>query len=273
MPRTRILSASLPTTSRAATFAIADGANPSNVEAGYVVRRMVRRAVRYGRELGIRENFCARLSGSVVDIFAEIYPELEQNRERIAAALDQEETKFKRTLERGLHQYTKLAERLRQRGETVISGEQAFDLFETYGFPAAADGRAGTVKTGLTVDEAGFDMAYQEHKRLSRQQAEQLKFKGGLADHAEATTRLHTATHLLQQALRQVLGTGVQQRGSNITVERLRFDFTHPDPPDPRAAGGGGAHRQCSDRTRPAGVDAGHAAQPGAGKRRIGFLR
>jgi alanyl-tRNA synthetase len=192
-----------------------------------VVRRMVRRAVRFGGELGIHENFCARLSGSVVDIFADIYPELAQNRQRIAAALDQEEVKFKRTLERGLHQYTKLTERLRQRGDTIISGAQAFDLFETYGFPLPLTAELAK-EDGFNVDEAGFDLEYQEHKRLSRQQAEQSKFKGGLADHAEATTRLHTATHLLQQALRQVLGTGVQQMGSNITVERLRFDFTYP---------------------------------------------
>jgi len=212
---------------RAATFAVADGAVPSNVEAGYVVRRMVRRAVRYGRELGIRENFCARLSGSVVDTFAEIYPELAQRREHIAAMLDQEETRFKRTLERGLHQYHKVTERLRQRGETVISGAEAFDLFETYGFPLPLTVELAN-EGGFSVDEAGFEACYQAHKQLSRQQAEHSKFKGGLADHAEATTRLHTASHLLQQALRQVLGTGVRQMGSNITVERLRFDFTHP---------------------------------------------
>jgi alanyl-tRNA synthetase len=211
---------------RAATFAVADGAVPSNVEAGYVVRRMVRRAVRYGRELGIRENFCARLSGSVVDTFAEIYPELAQRREHIAATLDQEETRFKRTLERGLHQYHKVTERLRLRGETVISGSEAFDLFETYGFPLPLTVELAN-EGGFTVDEAGFEACYRAHKQLSRQQAEHSKFKGGLADHAETTTRLHTASHLLQQALRQVLGTGVRQMGSNITVERLRFDFTH----------------------------------------------
>ena len=213
---------------RSATFAIADGAVPSNVEAGYVVRRMLRRAVRYGRELGIQENFCAQLSKSVVNLFADVYPELEQRREQIAFLLDQEETKFKRTLERGLHQYHKLAERLHQRSETVISGAEAFDLFETYGFPLPLTVELAR-EGGLSVDEAGFDLSYQAHKQLSRQQAEQSKFKGGLADHAEATTRLHTATHLLQQALRQVLGEGVRQMGSNITVERLRFDFTYPE--------------------------------------------
>ena len=213
---------------RSATFAIADGAVPSNVEAGYVVRRMVRRAVRYGRELGIRENFCARLSASVVDTFSDVYPALLQRQEQIAALLDQEETKFKRTLERGLHQYDKVTERLRQQGKTLISGAEAFDLFETYGFPLPLTVELAQ-EGGLSVDEAGFEACYQAHKQLSRQQAEQSKFKGGLADHAEATTRLHTATHLLQQALRQVLGKGVQQKGSNITVERLRFDFTHPE--------------------------------------------
>ncbi len=213
---------------RSATFAIADGAVPSNVEAGYVVRRMVRRAVRYGGELGIQENFCARLSGSVVDTLSDVYPELLERREQIAALLDQEETKFKRTLERGLHQYFKVMERLRQHGETLIAGEEAFDLFETYGFPLPLTVELAQ-EHGFSVDEAGFEACYQAHKQLSRQQAEQSKFKGGLADHAEATTRLHTATHLLQQALRQVLGTEVQQKGSNITVERLRFDFTHPE--------------------------------------------
>ena len=212
---------------RSATFAIADGATPSNVEAGYVVRRMIRRAVRHGRELGIRENFCARLSSSVVDTLSDVYPALLQRREVIATLLDQEETKFKRTLERGLRQYHKVTERLRQQGKSSITGEEAFDLFETYGFPLPLTVELAH-ENGFTVDEVGFEASYQAHKELSRQQAEQSKFKGGLADHAEATTRLHTATHLLQQALRQVLGTGVQQKGSNITVERLRFDFTYP---------------------------------------------
>jgi alanyl-tRNA synthetase len=211
---------------RSATFAIADGAAPSNVEAGYVVRRMIRRAVRHGRELGIRENFCGRLSESVVDTFSDVYPALLQRQEQIAALLDQEETKFKRTLERGLRQYRKVTARLQQQRKTLITGEEAFDLFETYGFPLPLTVELAH-ENGFSVDEVGFEACYQAHKELSRQQAEQSKFKGGLADHAEATTRLHTATHLLQQALRQVLGTEVQQKGSNITVERLRFDFTY----------------------------------------------
>jgi len=212
---------------RAATFAIADGALPSNVEAGYVVRRIVRRAVLRGSELGIHDNFCGGLSERVVDLFAPVYPELEKNRARIVEILDREEIKFKRTLERGLRQFDKVVERIRQRGGEKISGAEAFDLFETYGFPLPLTVELAH-ECGLAVEEAGFEALYAEHQKISRRGLEQ-KFKGGLADRAEETTRLHTATHLLHQALRQVLGAGVHQMGSNITSERLRFDFSWPE--------------------------------------------
>jgi alanyl-tRNA synthetase len=212
---------------RAATFAIGDGALPSNVEAGYVVRRMVRRAIRYGHDLGIQGNFCAGFSGAVVDLLADVYPELEHNRAVIAEALEREETKFSHTLERGLRQYEKLAERLRLEGKDTISGAEAFDLFETYGFPLPFTVELAS-EQGMHVDEAAFEDCYREHRQASREALDQ-KFKGGLADHAAETTRLHTASHLLQQALRQVLGPSVHQMGSNITVERLRFDFSFPE--------------------------------------------
>ncbi len=141
---------------RAASFAIGDGALPSNVEAGYVVRRLIRRAVVYGRDLGIRENFCASLSQTVVDMFTQAYPELEAKRESIAGALDQEETRFKETLERGLRRYQKLASRLHESGEKTISGEQAFDLFQTYGFPLPLTIELGR-QNSLEVDQAGFE--------------------------------------------------------------------------------------------------------------------
>ena len=212
---------------RAATFAIMDGALPSNVEAGYVVRRMIRRAVVHARELGIRENFCARLSGVVVDLLRDVYPTLEERRESIAQALEDEETGFKNTLERGLKEVEKVFERARSAGQTQISGEAAFDLFETYGFPLALTVELAG-EQGLSVDSAGFEAAYNRHREQSRQ-AGQAHFKGGLADHSTETTRLHTASHLLQAALRQVLGPGVHQMGSNITVDRLRFDFAYPE--------------------------------------------
>jgi alanyl-tRNA synthetase len=211
---------------RAATFAIADGAKPSNVEAGYIVRRLLRRAIRYGRELGIQEDFCAGFSEAVLGIFAGAYPVLEQNKQVIAEEMAREETKFKATLERGLHEYHKVAERLRRKQITCIPGEEAFNLYETFGFPLALTAELAR-EQGLQVDAARFEALELEHRDLSRRGTEQ-KFKGGLADHAEQTTRLHTATHLLHAALRQVLGPSVQQKGSNITAERLRFDFSYP---------------------------------------------
>lgn len=210
---------------RAATFSIVDGALPSNVEAGYVVRRIIRRAVRYGRELGINENFCANLSSTVIDLLGDIYPSLVQSRCVVADALTKEETGFRQTLERGLKQVKKVVSQTQAEGSHYIDGKDAFNLFETYGFPPEMTLEIAR-EHGLGVDKEGFEARYHEHREQSRKTMDS-KFKGGLADHADKTTRLHTASHLLQAALRKVLGDSVHQMGSNITSDRLRFDFSH----------------------------------------------
>lgn len=212
---------------RAATFAIADGAVPSNVEAGYITRRLIRRAIRYGRELGIQEDFCTDLAGIVIDTFGSAYPELVQNSTRIQTELGREEEKFRGTLERGLKEYHRSVERVKTSGASIIPATEAFNLFETFGFPLSLTIELAR-EQGLQVDEEGFEKLFEEHREISRRGME-AKFKGGLADHTEKTTRLHTATHLLHQALRTVLGPSVHQMGSNITAERLRFDFSYPE--------------------------------------------
>ena len=266
---------------RTSTFIIGDprGIGPSNVGQGYILRRLIRRAVRYGMGLGLQEGFTAEIAKVIIDQYKAVYPELEQNKAFVLEQLALEEGRFARTLKQGEKEFDKVMNNLRRTREAmekiladdtlaaaeeavkthvlrpqpdmvsaieavkagdlakvkaecqkihdslnVIDGRSAFKLYDTYGFPIEIT-KELAAENGLTVDEADFAKRFEQHQATSRSGAEQI-FKGGLADHSEQTTCLHTATHLLQAALRKVLGDEVHQKGSNITAERLRFDFT-----------------------------------------------
>ena len=207
---------------RCATFILGDtrGVTPSNMDQGYVLRRLIRRAIRYCLKMGIEENRLNDIASAVIEQYKSAYPELIDNEKRILDELAIEEQRFQRTIRQGLKEFDKLIERLEDK---KIDGRSAFRLYDTFGFPLEFTLELAKEK-GYSVDEAGFNAAFEQHQKVSAAGAEQ-RFKGGLADTSEVTAKLHTATHLMHDALGKVLDSEVKQMGSNITPERLRFDF------------------------------------------------
>lgn len=208
---------------RTATFMLGDvkGIVPSNTDQGYILRRIIRRAVRFGRNIGLPQGALNEVSKTVIEKYENIYPELKANAAKIEEELNKEEDKFSKTLQQGNKEFDKVTSTMQEGG--VIDGKTAFRLYDTYGFPVEITKEMAAEK-GLKVDVEGYNAAYAEHQAKSRAGSEQ-KFACGLADHKEETTNLHTATHLLHAALKKVCSEDIQQKGSNITEERLRFDF------------------------------------------------
>ena len=206
---------------KASVFIIAEGITPGNIGRGYVLRRLIRRAIRYGNILGIKENFTAKLLDSIIEIYPD-YPELKKNKNQIITELENEENKFRATLETGLKKFNDLVKEV---GE--ISGKDAFLLFQSYGFPLEMTQELAKEKN-LKVNVKGYEEEYKKHQEISRTTSAG-QFKSGLADQSEKTRKLHTATHLLNEALKIVFkDRNIKQRGSNINPERLRFDFSFP---------------------------------------------
>ena len=212
---------------RSSMMIISDGGRPSNIDRGYILRRLIRRMTRHLNKLQISLDKLGELIELDVDILKEMYPELDKNRDTIKQVILEEKDKFVKTLSHGEKEFEKAIQRLKQENKDTIDGQTIFKLYETYGFPPEITSDLAE-EQGFKIDMTEFDKLFKEHQDKSRMGSEQ-KFKGGLADQNEQTIKYHTATHLLHKALQIVLGDHAKQKGSNITTERLRFDFSHPE--------------------------------------------
>ena len=211
---------------RSSMMIISDGGRPSNIDRGYVLRRLIRRMIRHMNKLQIDLNELSNLIELNVETLKEMYPDLEKNKETIKSVINEEKDKFVKTLAHGEREFQKEMKKVQEQGKTEIDGQVVFKLYDTYGFPPEVT-KDLAQENNMTIDMKKFLQLFKAHQEKSRMGSTQ-KFKGGLADQNEKTIAYHTATHLLHQALKTVLGDHVKQSGSNITEERLRFDFTHP---------------------------------------------
>ena len=210
---------------RSSMMIICDGGRPSNLDRGYILRRLIRRMIRQMNKLQIDLSELGNLIDLDIDTLKEMYPDLEKNRETIKSVILEERDKFVKTLAHGEREFEKEMKKLKEQGKDMLEGKAVFKLYDTYGFPPEVTSDLAK-ENGLTIDLEGFKVLFKEHQEKSRAGSEQ-KFKGGLASTGEMETKYHTATHLLNAALKQILGSHVHQRGSNITAERMRFDFSH----------------------------------------------
>ena len=212
---------------RASMMIISDGGRPSNIDRGYVLRKLIRRMSRHLSKLQIDLSELGNLIDLNIDILKEMYPELEKNKEIIKQIIIEEKDKFMKTLAHGEKEFEKAINKAKQENKNIIDGQTIFKLYETYGFPPEITADLAREK-GFEIDNTEFEKLFKNHQEKSRMGSEQ-KFKGGLAEQNEKTISYHTATHLLHKALQIVLGEHAKQKGSNITDERLRFDFSHPE--------------------------------------------
>ena len=211
---------------RSSMMIIADGGRPSNIDRGYILRRLIRRMIRHMNKLEISLDELSTLIELNVENLKEMYPELENKKEIIKNVILEEKDKFVKTLTKGEKEFEKEIAEIRKQGKEVVDGKIVFRLYDTYGFPPEVTEELAQ-ENGMKIDKEEFNKLFKEHQEKSRAGSEQ-KFKGGLASTGEMETKYHTATHLLNAALKQVLGQHVHQKGSNITAERMRFDFSHP---------------------------------------------